>query len=304
MNPETTTDVPAQVLAVIKALPDDMRARLDAAYLPMARQSQTWLAKAKAIVVRDEHDTEAMAQAGVFRLELAKVRIDAKKKHDELKKPILPYGRAVDEAERMIRLACEPAEAECLEKEQFVERKREAERQQRARERAGELMDLRLEPSLFLTQALEFTPEQWSTFIQGQKDAIAAAKERQRLEDEAAANEKKRLADLEIENRRLAAETAKLKVAVQDLGAANKATEIELAQERLAATQNARKFVPVPPPALRPNTNATDKAALREYANRVCELTAQPLNTAEGREIYGRFLQSIAGFRKAVEGLK
>jgi len=277
-------NLPTMVSTAINAVNGDLKITLETAFVAMARQAQDWMSKAREIVVRDEHDQESMQQARVFRLELRQVRIDAKKKHGELKAPILGYSQAIDACERMIRQACEPAEALLLDREEYVERQAARQRQARAAARAEELRVLGVDPALYLTQADQFTPEQWVEFRQGQQDAISARKEREVREAEDRRKREVEAENLRKENERLRAEKAKLEVVAQDLHVNSRKLEDDLArQQRLA-----KLAVPAPVQRSVP-AGATDAARLDQYLADIQALPLPPMTTEAG----GRALQHI-----------
>jgi len=254
----TTLDLPSQVTTAINAVQGDLKLTLEKAFIATARQAQDWMTKAKSIVVQSETDTKLMADAKVFRLEIREVRLAAGKKHAELKAPINGYARAVDSCERMIRQACEPVEAYLMEQEEFVERKAARERQERALKRAEEMRAIGVDPSLYLTQAEQFTPEQWAEFIEGQKAAVEAKRAREKREAQESEDRRKEAERLRVENEQLRAKTAVLEVKAQDLSA-------DLARQQRLSRMAAPVVVPTRTPRRSSSFFASDVSDAADY---------------------------------------
>jgi hypothetical protein len=220
MKNVTPTELPEQVSEAINTVTDGkLKPTLQDAYIATARLAQDWMAKAKQIVVASETDTAAMIEAKVVRLEIRGVRLAAKKRHGELKAPINGYARTVDACERMIREACEPVEAYLLDQEEFIQRKAAREIRERSIKRQGDLNAMGVNACLYLTQCEQFTPEQWTEFMEGQKAAIEAKRLRDAQLEQEAEGRRLEAERLRIENQRLRAQVSVAEVKVKDLTA-------------------------------------------------------------------------------------
>jgi hypothetical protein len=190
----------------LAALPADLQTQLATEFAKFTAESDEWMAKSKAIVVTDASHTQGMLLARETRLELKCRRVAVEKARVRLKAFYLAGGRAIDGIANPIMERMKEIEAECEAKEEFVERKAAAEKAARTKNRAQELLAISIDPGLYETPMDCFDDAQWSAFVQGQKDAQEAARKRAEAEAEAASKERARVAALEAENRRLAAE--------------------------------------------------------------------------------------------------
>ena len=194
-----------QALATV---PAGISTQLSTTFADFAKFADEAMERSNAIVVTDASHTDGMKLARESRLVLRKIRCDAETARKQAKADYLAGGRAVDAVANIIKEAIEPIEAVLLEKEQFVERKEAAAKAKRSDERAAELRAVGIVPDLYLTQIDLFDDAMWAAFVQGQKDAIAAAQKRAADELAAREAEAKRVLEQEAENKRLRDELA------------------------------------------------------------------------------------------------
>jgi hypothetical protein len=165
-------------------------------------------------IVTDENDKEGMEEAKKSRLLIMKIRTNADKTRQELKKDALAYGSAVQGIYNLIEEQTKPIEEHLRNQELF------AERAQQAREEA-----LRIEREKLLEPYLEFmvhgvhygkiSEAEWKLLYNGaikaMEDDIAQKKaEAERIEAERIAKEKAD-AEAKAEAERIRAENEKLK---------------------------------------------------------------------------------------------
>jgi hypothetical protein len=193
----------------------------------MAKQVADAEKEAAAIIVTDVSHTDAMKRAGELRCKVKKSRCDAEHIRKALKRGYDEGGRAINGVAKLVNDPCERLEAELLEKENFSAIQAKKAQEERSSARRGECNEAGIPVADYYSQIENFAAEQWTAFVQGLKDAQAAAK--QRAADQAWAEEqaRKREANLQAENKRLADDAA------------------EANRKRLAAESSARiaKFV-------------------------------------------------------------
>lgn len=84
-------------------------------------QAEKFEKKALKIVVKDESETEKMAEARELRLAIRKIRLDTEDTRKELKKQSLAEGKAIDGMSNEIKGVIEPIEKHLFNQEKFAE---------------------------------------------------------------------------------------------------------------------------------------------------------------------------------------
>lgn len=208
-EPPSVVLPPQHPIALATAkLPADIAKQLRDGFGRMAQQVDEAEKEAATIIVTDASHTDAMKRAGLLRRKVKQSRCDAEHIRKELKRGYDEGGRAINGVAKLVNDPCEKLEAELLEKETFVEIQARKAQEERSSARRGECNEAGIPVADYYSQIENFAAEQWKVFVQGQKDAIEAAKIRAAKEAEAARIERERVAALEAENKRLAKEAA------------------------------------------------------------------------------------------------
>ena len=189
-------------------------------FIPFLEQAREWKQRASGLVVTDESQTREMKMAREARLALREIRINADKARKDLKADALAYGRAVQGVYNTIEKAIKPIEEHLLEQEQFVEIKRQKEREALHLEREQainpymEWLPDNFQLSLTNTPWADVSEEKFNMLLSNALSAKEAHKaEQARLEAERIAREKAEAEERERirkENERLRAERAEL----------------------------------------------------------------------------------------------
>ena len=211
-----------QVLDVIESagLEQDTTKTLREKFLPFWEQAEKWREIAENLVVTDESQTREMKMAREARLALRAIRVDADKTRKALKEDSIRYGRAVQGVYNVIEYLIKPIEEHLLEQEQFVEIKRQKEREAMHMEREqaiGPYMEWlpdNFQLSLTNTPWADVTEEKFNSLLSNARAAKETHEaEQARLEAERIAREKAEAEERERirkENERLRAERAEL----------------------------------------------------------------------------------------------
>lgn len=88
--------------------------------MPFFEQASEWKTKAEALVVTSAEQTKEMKEARVARLELKKIRVEANKTRESLKRDSLRYGQTVQSVYNIIKNLIEPIEEHLQAQEDFV----------------------------------------------------------------------------------------------------------------------------------------------------------------------------------------
>ena len=111
------------IIAKDRGVNSEDSARLVKVFGGPFRDAGEILAEYKNIKVKDESDTETMAEARKKRLILANVRFEVENNRKDLKSDILKQGRAIDSVARIIKDELIPAEEYLKTQEKFAELK-------------------------------------------------------------------------------------------------------------------------------------------------------------------------------------
>lgn len=190
---------------------------------------------------------DEMKLARETRLELRRIRVEAKKTHDKLKEDSLREGRFIDSVNRLISDATTPIEAILKEKEEFAERQEAARIERLVSERKELLSPYGVDTQFY--NLGQMSEEAFSNLFETIVMAHEAKQEAARkLEEERIAREKKEAEErvererLEAEERaRVAAENARLKAEAEERERQIAAERAKAEAERKAVEEKARE---------------------------------------------------------------
>jgi hypothetical protein len=187
-------------------------------FLPFFDQAEILRQKTKEIVVTDESQSDLMRQAREVRLSLRKIRIEADKVREDLKKDSLRYGKAVQGVYNVIEFLVVPLE-EHLEKQEKFKEIKEQERVESFRlQRTVEIEHLKEYIPMSLNLG-SLSQEEYDKLKNGailqQEAKIKAEQDRIKAEEEAKIAEQKRIEDLRIEKERIEGELRKANEAIR-----------------------------------------------------------------------------------------
>lgn len=214
---------------------------------PIFQQAAEWKAKAETIRITDVSQAREMKLARETRLALKELRVNAEKKHKELKADILMRGRAIDGALNIVKALVQPIEAHLKEQEEFAERKEQQRKDALKAERASALSKYGVDCQFY---ALGEMPEAaYSALLdssriayEAKEEAARKAKEERIAREKAEAEERERV---RLENERLKREAAEREAAMkaerEQVEAQRKAAEEASRREREAIEKKARE---------------------------------------------------------------
>ncbi len=185
-----------QVLRKGTDLDQSTAQRVLSAYESFFKQAADWERKAKAIVVTSTDDKESMKQAREVRLALKNMRVDAKKKHDELKKKSLIEGKFIDSIYNIFAGIVTPLEDHLIEQEKYVERIEKERLDKVESERKGLLEELGVNTGFYDLRSME--QEQFDELLEQSKEQkkhreeVEARAAEERRKEEAAAREREK----------------------------------------------------------------------------------------------------------------
>lgn len=254
---------------------------LQAYGMPLTRAGEL-LAEYEQLEVTDESQTELMQKAKDMRLELRDIRLDVKKRHDELKADVLQRANAIDYVERTVRSFIKPAEEYLEQQEKFVQRLKAEKLARLLAERKAELLMYVDDIAPYFAGLGALPEDKYKALLAQLKKAKqdadkAAALEAEKLERERAeAREAKARAEAaEAKAREAEAEAQRLR---NEAAAAAKTEADKKAAEEAAAAKAAA---------------APDKDKLIA-AVKALELNVPPLDTEAGLAVYERLAKHLA----------
>lgn len=175
------------------------------------QKAREWESQARAIVVKDEFDTDTMKKAREARLALKDIRVNAEKVRKDLKEQSLREGRAIDGIANVIKALVVPIEDHLEKQEKFAEIKEQERKEKMAAEREELLRPYAEDVTLFNLK--EMSEAGFKELLQNSKSAFEARAEAERkAEEERIAREKAEAAERERmrkENERLQKENEK-----------------------------------------------------------------------------------------------
>lgn len=223
---------------------------LKESFTPHFANTEALLAESTAIRVTDATQVSEIKASRAMRLKLKDVRVAADKTRKALKEDSLRKGKAIDGIYNVLMLALEPEEQRLLEQEQFAERAEAARKAKLQSERAGVLVSLGADPSLY--QLGEMNEQAYTQLCEGIKAANAARIEAERkAEAERVAADAKR----KEEEARIRAENERLRKEAEEREAAARAEREKLEAEKRAIEAKAKA-----------EREAAEKAAAAERA--------------------------------------
>ena len=262
-------DIEAQIVEKTGLEIKDAKDLLTAYGMPLTEAGEL-LAEAETLEVTAEDQTDKMARAREIRLQLQKIRIATKAKHDEIKEDVKKRGDAIDFVERTVRGFIEPAEAKLKEAEKFAEYAEQARKDARTKERLAIIAQYTDNVGIYNVEDL--ADDAFALIVDDLKAAHAAraAAEAKRVEDEKAAElarqaeqEKQRKLRLAAE-KKLAAERAERKAADEKAARAQaEADALKKAEQDRIAAEEAKKATDAAAEAKRV---ADEKAAAEKAA--------------------------------------
>ncbi len=198
-----------------------------AAYVLAAK----WQEKASAIVVKDENDTEAIAEAKELHRIVRDERINVENKRKAIKEPALRECQLIDGVANVYKDLLKPIESHLLAQAQFIENLEKERKEKVAAERATKLALFEFDSSQM--QGLgDMSDENFEMFYTGVRERYHAKKRA----DEQAENERRERERLqEIENLRLREENQRLET--ERLAEAARTTE----QRRIAEEAESKR---------------------------------------------------------------
>lgn len=183
---------------------------IEAAFAPLFANAQKWVSMVDAIHVTDASQTQEMALARETRLELKKVRVEAKKTHKRLKDSSLKRGKAIDGVYNILEYIVAPLEARLQEQEEFAERAEAGRRAALKAEREAQLAPYGVDTTCYDIGMM--TCEVFDQLLTTAKNVAAErAETARRIEAQRVAREKAEADERErvrLENVRLKAEAA------------------------------------------------------------------------------------------------
>lgn len=201
-------------------------------------QANEWTIKANALVITDPSQIVEMQQAREARLALKNIRVEATKKHDELKERPLREGKAIDGALNIIKALIVPLEEHLEAQEKFIENIEKERKNKVNTERELELSKYVSDVSMYnykemsdevFTNLLNSVKKIWDV----EQEAIKQA-ELEKIETEK--KEKERQKQIEIENTKLKQEA---EAREKELTKERAEQEKKLEAERLKSKQEA-----------------------------------------------------------------
>lgn len=279
-------------------------------FTPFYTEAEKLVSKAEAISVTDESQTDIMAEAGVIRKQLQKIRIESDKVRYALKEDSRKEGNAIQNIYNKLIEITSPIEQRLEKEEKFLEIK-EAER------KAAKLLDRTEKLSLYVNDVSfynlkDISDEIFDKLLIDCKDSYEKEQERlKKEEEERVAAEKKKEEEAEktrIENERLRKENeakdeeirkaAEEKKKLEDKIAADKAAE----EKKIKDAEEAEKAkIKAEEDAKLAATKAPDKDKLNELA-KIIDLIMMPrVSSPEALEVTQRIqkmLNSVSDFIK------
>lgn len=246
---------------------------LELAFTGFFAKARKWRAEAESIT-----DPKAARAA---RLQLKALRVEADKKHKELKEDSLRFGKAIDGAKNILLALIVPIEKQLDEIEKQEERAEAARLLALSESRAAELAAINHDSHGLNLSIL--TEDQWTAYLQNTKDAAEAriareAREREEAEAKAAKEREEAVKRAEAEaaeRERLRAEQERLHREAEEAKAKAEALLAEQAKAAAKAKAKADKE--------REEANAKLMAAAKEKAK--LEAEAKALRDAEAKRI-------------------
>lgn len=202
--------------------------------------------KVSGLEITDVSQVAEMKLAREVRLELRKIRVAAKKTHDELKEDSLKEGRFIDRVNKLIEEATTPIEASLKEKEEFAERKEAARIKALYDSRAEEIRSLDIDPTPYplgqmSDESYQLLVDSFRVAKQAREEAERKAEEERIAREAAEKEERERKAREEAEERaRIAAENARLKAEREERERQIAEERAKVEAERKAAEEAAR----------------------------------------------------------------
>lgn len=185
-----------------------------------------WEVKARAVVVRDEHDRTSMDMARVGRLFLREKRVAIEKARKELKEQALREGKAIDGIANVLKALIEPIEEYLDQQEHFIEIKAAAEAE------AKRIEDERRMEEERIAKEKAITEENERIRVENERLRKEAAEKEAALKAERERNEQARKAAEEKARREQEAKERELAAAKAEAAAKQKALEDKARKER------------------------------------------------------------------------
>ncbi len=249
-------------------------------FTPFLEQANEWKSKAEALVVTSEEQVKEMKEARIARLELKKIRVEANKIREQLKRDSILYGKAVQGAYSVIEFLIKPIEEHLEQQEKFVEIQ-EANRKEALKQLRTPEVEALQEFIPYGLDLGEMTEEDYSKLINGAKaqkktkeDAEKKAEEERRAKEKAEREEQERIRE---ENERLKAEA-------EERERLAKIEEEKRAKERAKEEARLAKEKADQDEALRKEREAKDKAQEELRAKEKAERKAKAEAEAKARK--------------------
>ncbi len=208
---------------------------LKESFTPHFANTEALLAESTAIRVTDATQVSEIKASRAMRLRLKDVRVAADKTRKALKEDSLRKGKAIDGIYNVLMLALEPEEQRLLEQEQFAERAEAARKTKLQAERAGVLVSLGADPSLY--QLGEMNEQAYTQLCDGIRAANAARLESERKAEEARQEAERKKAE---EEARIRSENERLRKEAEEREKAARAERERLEAEKRAVEAKAK----------------------------------------------------------------